>query len=111
VGLLFCVFLLDAAGAKKKQLDPVTASAGVLAALSQKGLIQVCPAGISTFILVEPLWWKSSPHVNKVTLVNAAITVARTEKKKPDFIIIQDMTTRETLARGFVDKGTVEVFK
>ncbi|MCK9377583.1 MAG: hypothetical protein M0P73_15710 [Syntrophobacterales bacterium] len=111
LSLLFGLLLLGSAEAKKKQVDQVTASAGVLAALSQKGLIQVCPGDISTFILVEPLWWRTLSHAKKVTLVNAAITVAQTEKKRPDFIIIQDMTARETLARGFVDKGTVEVFK
>lgn len=105
------LFLSTSFAAKKGTIDAVTASAGVLASLSQKGLIQISPGDISMFILVEPLWWKGLSHGQKANLVNAAITVARTERKPPKFIIVQDMTERKTLAKGFVDSGEVEISK
>jgi len=103
--------LSTAAIAKQKQMDKETACAIVLSKLSHQGLIQVAPGDISTFILVEPLWWKNLTHRKKVVLVNAAMVVARTETKPPLFIIVQDMTSRDTVAKGFVERNEVKIYK
>jgi hypothetical protein len=97
--------------ARKGQMDQVTLSATLLAALSQKGFIQICPGDISVFVLVEPLWWKTLTHVRKEKTVQAMINVARTEHKRPDFVIFQDMTSRETVAKGFVQSGRITIYK
>ena len=97
--------------AKKKHMDQVTASAMVLANLSQQGLVQIVPTDQTTFMFVEPLFWKGLTHVKKLALVNAGITVTRTEKQPPLFVIVQDMTSKATLARGFLDKGNIEILK
>ncbi|MEJ2671464.1 MAG: hypothetical protein P8168_04525 [Deltaproteobacteria bacterium] len=97
--------------AGKGQSDQVTLSATLLASLSQKGLIQICPGDISSFILVEPLYWKKLTHVRKQKTVQAMINVARTEKNPPEFVIFQDMTSRETLAKGFVKSGRITIYK
>lgn len=97
--------------AKKQQMDKVTACAIVLAKLSQQGLIQVAPGDISTFVLVEPLWWKTLTYRKKVVLVNAVMVVARTEKKPPMFVIVQDMTSRDTVAKGFIERNEVDIYK
>lgn len=108
---LFGLFLLTTFAAKKGGTDQIMNSAMVLTSLAQKGLIQIISGDISVFVLVEPLWWKGLSHRGKVAVVSAVITVARNEKKKPDFIIVQDMTERETLAKGFVDSGQIKISK
>jgi hypothetical protein len=97
--------------AGKGQMDQVTLSATLLAGLSQKGLIQICPGDISAFVLVEPLWWRNLTHIRKQKTVQAMINVARTERKRPDFVIFQDMTSRETVAKGFVKSGRITIYK
>jgi len=39
------------------------------------------------------------------------INVARTERKPPEFVIFQDMTSRETVAKGFVKGGEIKIYK
>jgi len=97
--------------AERERTDQVILSATLLAGLSQKGLIQICPGDISAFVLVEPLWWKKLTHVRKQKTVQAMINVARTERKSPDFVIFQDMTSRETVAKGFVKSGEIKIYK
>lgn len=94
-----------------KAADQVTLSAGLLAALSQKGFIQVCPGDISVIVLVEPIYWKAQTHVRKQKVVQAMINVARTERNCPEFAIFQDMTSRETVAKGFIKSGKIEIYK
>jgi len=110
--LILCgIFASSNVEARKGETDQVTLSATLLAGLSQKGLIQICPGDISSFVLVEPLWWKKLTHVRKQKTVQAMINVARTERKSPDFVIFQDMTSRETVAKGFVKSGNITIYK
>ena len=102
--------LLTSADAKKKP-DQVTTSAMVLAKFSLDGLIQSSPDDISTFVIVEPSWWNTLTNSQKGSLVNTVITVARNESNVPSLVIVQDMTSRDTVARGFVKKGIVQVYK
>jgi hypothetical protein len=95
----------------KAEEDQVALSAGLLAVLSQKGLMQICPGDGVVFALVEPMYWKAQTHVRKQKIVQAMINVARTEKNRPKFAIFQDMTSRENVAKGFVDSGKIEIYK
>jgi hypothetical protein len=107
--MVLCAIIFSSLPAKAT--DQVTLSAGLLAALSQKGYIQVCPGDISVFVLVEPMYWSAQTHVRKQKIVQAMINVARTEKNRPEFAIFQDMTSRKTLAKGFIKSGRIEIYK
>jgi len=109
--VLSITFASSKVEARNGQMDQLTLSATLLAELSQKGFIQICPGDISTFILVEPLWWKTLTHIRKDKNVQAMINGARTEGSPPEFVIFQDMTSRDTLAKGFVKSGEITVYK
>ena len=98
--------------AAKKQDDQLTTSVALIATLSQKGLLQVCPGDpISIFVQVEPLYWRSLTHIRKQQTVQAMINIVRSDNKGEDFVIFQDMTTSEKLATGFIKRGKIQIDK
>ena len=105
--MLFCLVGMVEAG----KMDSTTASAGMLLVLAQQQkiaiLTDVDTTGLSVTILVEPLWWKTLTHRQKVGLVNAAMAVAG-EKR---FVYINDMTSRDTVAEGWINERRVKIYK
>jgi hypothetical protein len=112
-GLLIIPFLLLSltfTGVAHGQKDQITQSAFLIATLSQKGLVQVCP-GDNIFVRVEPLYWRSLTHIRKQKTVQAMINLARSDNKGQDFVIFQDMTTSEKLATGYIKSGQIDIVK
>jgi len=97
--------------ARQQQEDQVIKSAKLLAVLSQKRLIQICPNDINVLVLVEPLWWKTLTYVRKQNMVLAMLHVARSEKKRPEFVTFVEMISHKTIARGWVEDGRIEIFE
>ena len=101
--------------AKERQFTPGEEAGLRLLALQSKGYIDISLGDPSTFILVEPKVWHAMMHKDKVNLCRMAITyVSELNQKdggKREFVFLQDMTSRENLARGFIQTGKVEIFK
>lgn len=91
--------------------DQTTLSAYLITALAAKGFIQICPVDNSIIVYVEPLYWKNLTHIRKEKTVQAMINVARNERKRYDFVTFLDMTSHETLARGYVQRGRIDIYK
>jgi uncharacterized membrane protein (UPF0182 family) len=91
--------------------DQTTLSAYLIAGLTAKGLIQVCPIDNGVIVYVEPLYLKNLTHIRKEKTVQAMINVARNERKHYDWVTFEDMTSHETLARGYVQKGRIDIYK
>ncbi|MCX5891435.1 MAG: hypothetical protein NTW80_00385 [Deltaproteobacteria bacterium] len=101
--------------AKEKSLTPGEEAGLRLLALQSKGYITISLGDPSTFILVEPKAWQVMMHKDKVNLCRLAVTYVRElnhkDGSKREFVFLQDMTSRKDLGRGFIQTGTIEIFK
>lgn len=103
---------------KKKQTKQLTAEeeAGVrLVALSEKGYISLKIGEPSTFMLVEPKVWKALLHKDKVDLCRTALMFLKGYKRekqaKISYLIVWDMTSHDTIARGYLDDNRIEIVR
>ena len=117
--LLVLVLSLPALAAKEKApqaggLTPAEEAGMKLLAMESKGLLKIMVGEPITYMLVEPKKWKSFKTEKKQELARLALTLCQgfnQRGKKIDFVIIRDMTSRETLGRAFIKDGSIEIFK
>ena len=118
--IYFLIFAFCFPALAAQQKDPLAGltpsqEAGMrLLAMQSKGLIELSIGEPSTFMLVEPLGWKGLKHVEKKNLVRLALLFCQglnQEGKNIDFVIVQDMTSRDTLARAYVKENRFEISK
>ncbi|MEJ2090802.1 MAG: hypothetical protein P8X65_01265 [Syntrophobacterales bacterium] len=116
--LLVLVLSFTALAAKEKTpqagLTPAEEAGMRLLAMQDKGLIKMRVGEPITYILVEPQNWKDLKPEKKEELARLALTLCHgfnQKGKKIDFVIIRDMTSRETLGRVFIKNGRIEILK
>ena len=98
-----------------KQLTPSEEAGVKLLALQSKGYIDLQIAQPSTFLLIERKVWGAMMHKDKVDLCRTALTflqgLKKEQSKKIDFLIVWDMTSHDTIARGYIDENRIEILK
>ncbi|MHC1726541.1 MAG: hypothetical protein AB9866_11105 [Syntrophobacteraceae bacterium] len=100
--------------AKQKDLTDSKEAGMRLLALQAKGYIELTIAEPSTFLLIEPKAWQAMLHKDKIDLCNLAwafVDGLNRKGKRVQFVIVEDMTKRKTLARVFLQEGRVEILK
>lgn len=103
--LVFCLVGLAQAG---KKPDSITASGVFLIALTNQGHIRCEQNTTDLFIYVEPLFWKGLTHAEKTLLVHAGMEASGAIKEG---VIIQDMTSKSTLATGTIATRRIRIYK
>jgi hypothetical protein len=99
----------------KTQLDPGEEAGLKLLALQNKGHITIQFEDIGCFILFEPKVWNGMLHKDKVAFMEIAMTFLRGANergiKKIAFLNVWNMTTRDSLAKGNLIDGKIEIYK
>jgi hypothetical protein len=86
-------------------------SAELVARCVSKGWMQVGSDSNSVYVKVEPLLWKRFTHIRKQKLVQAVMNITWSDAKGQAFVIFMGMTSGNTLARGYLDSGRIEIFE
>ena len=116
--LLVLVLSFTALAAQEKTpqagLTPAEEAGMRLLAMESKGLLKIMVGEPITYMLVEPQNWKSLKPEKKEELARLALTLCQgfnQRGKNIDFVIIRDMTSRETLGRAFIKDGRIKILK
>jgi hypothetical protein len=83
----------------------------LLIGLTNLGVISSDQNATDMFIYVEPLWWKKQSHARKTALVKAGMVLAGGIVPPKEGVIVQDMTSKSTVAIGFIKRGTIKIYK
>lgn len=104
------VFCLVGSVHNSQSMD-VDAAGKIILDLTREGMIYGDQNATDMFIYVEPLFWKKLSHIGKMNLVKAGMTMAGGIPTPKEGVIVKDMTTKSTVAIGFIDTGKIKIYK